>query len=106
MTIRITKTKTKTKTKNHIKHSSNRTKKNCYKYDTNHKSTYEELFNDFECRLEEQNWEAAHITEDAILKEFINKILDNKYKSKQEIIKRARLLDKKVLSKTYTKWYS
>ena len=101
MTIRITKNKN-----THTKHSSTKTKKNCYKYDVNYKSTYEELFNAFECCLKEQDWEAAHITEDAILKKFINEILDNKYKTKQEIMTHARLLDKQVLSKKYQKWYS
>jgi hypothetical protein len=101
MTIRITKNK-----KQFAKHSSSRTKKNCYKYDVNNKSTYEELFNAFECCLEEQDWEAAHITEDAILKKFINEILNNKYKTQQEIITQARLIKQKVLSKSYKKWYA
>jgi hypothetical protein len=94
-------------TKKNAKHSSTRTKKNYNDYDVNYnKSTYDELFNAFVCCLKEQDWEETHITEDAILKKFINEILNNKYKTKQEIIAQARLIDKKILSKPYKKWYS
>ena len=98
MTIKLKKTK---KNKQH----SSRTTKNDVN-DINYKSTYEQLFNAFEFYIKEQDWEATHITEDDILKKFINEILDNKYKTKQEIITIARLLNKNILSKTYTKLYA
>ena len=95
MTIKIK------KTKKNEQHSS-RTKK----HNVNYKSTYEQLFNAFEFYIKEQDWESTHIAEDDILKKFINEILDNKFKTKQEIITIARLLNKNILSKTYTKWYA
>ena len=105
MNIRIAKTNTKTKNKKNAKHSS-RTKKNCQDYDIDYKSTYDRLFNEFDFYLKEKDWESTHITEDDILKKFVNEILDNKYKTKRDIITIATLLDKNVLSKKYTKWYA
>ena len=50
----------------------------------------------------------THSTEDEILGKFINEIIQNKYKTKKEILTTARMINEKVLSKAnaYTKWYA
>ena len=94
--------------KSKSKSKSTSTLKNCYDYLVNTKSEYQVLFKTFDCYAKEKNWEMTHLTEDEILEKFINEIIQNKYKTKKEILTTARMINEKVLSKAnaYTKWYA
>jgi len=72
----------------------------------NIKSTYEELIKAFSHFGSIKDWEGTHSIEDDILHKFLNEICNNNYKTKNEIIKTARMINKNVLTKKYPKWYA
>ena len=85
-----------------INHSS-KTKKNM---SNKQYKSYESLIKELDVCISDKDWESAHIQEDDILKHFINEIIQNKYKTKAEIISIARMIKEKVLSKDYIKWFA
>jgi len=99
--------------KSQIKHS-NKTQKNiskstltnCDGYSFNTKLEYHILFKYFFCFAKKKDWEMTHSFEDIILEKFINEIIQNKYKTKEDILTRARMINEKILTKAYPKWYA
>ena len=48
----------------------------------------------------------THSIEDEILEKFMNELIQNKYKTKKEILTIARMINEKILTKKYPKWYA
>ena len=96
------------------KHSkiNSKTKKKCYDYyddiydNLMYESSYEYLFKALnQCGIEE-DYELTHSIEDDILHKFLIEIMNNKYKTKKEIITIARMIYDNTLKKKNTKWYA
>jgi hypothetical protein len=86
--------------------TNSKTQKKCWDYDGDSKSTYDKLFKAYNQCGNEKDYEVTHLIEDDILHKFINEICNNNYKTKKEIIKTARMINKNVLTKKYPKWYA
>jgi hypothetical protein len=86
--------------------TNSKTQKKSWDYDVDSKSTYDKLFKALNHFGSIEDWEGTHLIEDDILHKFINEICNNNYKTKKEIIKTARMINKNVLTKKYPKWYA